>query len=88
VATSFSADLRCDVSLRYWGSGFIGRALCAELVERGAAVGGAVRRLSLLGGDSQVEFVAVGEIGAETDRSSSAADFDCDSLCSTCPCDA
>ena len=58
-------------------SGFIGRALCAELVGRGAAVGGAVRSLSLVGGDLQVEFVAVGEIGAETDWSSALADVDC-----------
>lgn len=48
-------------------SGFIGRALCAELVERGLAVRGAVRSLNSVDDDSRVEFVAVGEIGAETD---------------------
>lgn len=50
-------------------SGFVGRALCAELVERGVTVRGAVRSLNSVGDDSRVEFVAVGEIGAETDWS-------------------
>jgi nucleoside-diphosphate-sugar epimerase len=58
-------------------SGFIGRALCTELVERGVAVRGAVRSLNWVDDDSRVEFMTVGEIGAETDSSHVLEDVDC-----------
>jgi len=58
-------------------NGFVGRALCAALVERGMAVRGVVRTLNSVGDDSRGDFVAVGEIDAETDWSSTLADVDC-----------
>jgi len=46
-------------------SGFIGRTLRVERVARGLAVRGAVRSLNSVDDDSRVEFVEVGEIGAD-----------------------
>jgi nucleoside-diphosphate-sugar epimerase len=62
-------------------SGFIGCALCAELVELTVQVCGSVRNLSLVRDDSQVEFVAVRDIAAGMDWSSALADFDCVNHC-------
>ena len=48
-------------------SGFVGRALCAELSRRGHEVVAAVRALDKAGGIVCARAVAVGDIGPETD---------------------
>jgi nucleoside-diphosphate-sugar epimerase len=58
-------------------SGFVGKALCAELLERGVAVRGALRSFGSIADDYRVEFVAVGEIGAKTDWSHALVEVDC-----------
>lgn len=50
-------------------NGFVGRALCVELMRRGYTVRGAFRELSRAT-DLPVEIVVVGDIGAETNWSS------------------
>lgn len=56
-------------------SGFVGQALCSNLLSRGALVRPLVRTISAP--SPGAEMVAVGDIGAETDWSAALAGVDC-----------
>jgi nucleoside-diphosphate-sugar epimerase len=61
-------------SLVSGANGFVGRALCAELVKRGLRVRGATREACLL--DYAVENIAVGDIDGYTDWRDALCDID------------
>jgi nucleoside-diphosphate-sugar epimerase len=60
-------------------SGFVGQALCAELLDRGYSVRAVVRSENALQlrDNNGLEVVAVGEIGANTDWTKALIDTDC-----------
>jgi nucleoside-diphosphate-sugar epimerase len=58
-------------------SGFVGSALCSSLLAQGYAVRAAIRSASSISSDDDLDVVAVGEVGAETDWSVALADVDC-----------
>jgi nucleoside-diphosphate-sugar epimerase len=61
-------DQECSTILVTGANGFVGRALCANLVEHGHAVRGSVRRNNKVV-NPKIERVVVGEINGQTDWS-------------------